>query len=75
MAIFINYRRDDSKAITGRIDDHLRMAFGDADVYRDVDSIPPGVDFVSILRLRFQLARGSGLPLPDQTQTEPGIAR
>jgi hypothetical protein len=50
VAIFINYRRDDSQAITGRIDDHLRLAFGDRDVYRDIDSIPAGVDFVEHLR-------------------------
>ena len=45
MAIFVNYRRQDSPAITGRIDDHLRHVFGAKDVYRDVDNIPPGVDF------------------------------
>jgi len=45
VAIFVNYRRQDSQAITGRIDDHLRVEFGSEDVYRDVDSIPPGVDF------------------------------
>ena len=45
VAIFVNYRRQDSQAITGRIDDHLREDFGAENVYRDVDSIPPGVDF------------------------------
>jgi hypothetical protein len=50
VAIFVNYRREDSQSITGRIDDHLRITFGDADVYRDIDSIPPGVDFVEHLR-------------------------
>lgn len=49
MAIFVNYRRHDSESITGRIDDHLRTAFGDGDVFRDIDSIPPGVDFVEHL--------------------------
>lgn len=49
VAIFVNYRRHDSESITGRIDDHLRAAFGDSDVYRDIDSIPPGVDFVEHL--------------------------
>jgi hypothetical protein len=46
MAIFVNYRRQDSQGITGRIDDHLRRAFGDDDVYRDVDNVQIGVDFV-----------------------------
>jgi hypothetical protein len=47
VAIFINYRREDTLAITGRIDDHLRAEFGAQDVFRDLDSIPPGVDFVN----------------------------
>ncbi|HLK37279.1 MAG TPA: toll/interleukin-1 receptor domain-containing protein, partial [Polyangiaceae bacterium] len=50
MAIFISYRREDSQAITGRIDDHLRLVFGDEDVYRDIDSIPLGSDFVQHVR-------------------------
>ena len=54
MAVFVNYRRDDSEAITGRIDDHLRTAFGNTDVYRDIDSIPPGVDFVKHLQISLQ---------------------
>ena len=45
MAIFINYRRDDSKSVTDRIDEHLRNAFEGRSVYRDVDNIPLGVDF------------------------------
>ena len=49
MPIFVNYRRSDSLSITGRIDDHLRAAFGEADVYRDIDSIPGGFDFVEHL--------------------------
>jgi hypothetical protein len=50
MPIFINYRREDSQAITGRIDDHLRQRFGDEDVFLDIDSIPLGVDFVAHIR-------------------------
>lgn len=50
MAIFVSYRRSDSESITGRIDDHLRLAFGHSDVYRDIDSIPPGVDFIEHLQ-------------------------
>src|SRR5215216_2837402 len=44
--IFINYRRADSSAATGRLDDHLRDAFGDEAIYRDIDNIPIGLDFV-----------------------------
>ena len=43
-SIFISYRRDDTKHITGRIYDHLEREFGDA-VFKDVDSIPLGIDF------------------------------
>lgn len=43
--IFISYRREDSKAIAGRIHDHLRYEFGDLAIYRDVESIPGGADF------------------------------
>jgi TIR domain-containing protein len=45
MVIFINYRRDDSRAITQLIDDRLRVEFGGANVFRDIDSIPLGADF------------------------------
>jgi hypothetical protein len=43
--IFISYRRDDSEAMTGRIDDWLARHFGRERVFVDVDSIPLGVDF------------------------------
>jgi hypothetical protein len=49
VSIFISYRRSDSPAITGWIDDHLRRKFGTKGVYRDIDSIPPGVDFIEHL--------------------------
>lgn len=44
-AIFISYRRDDSREITGRICDRLVNHFGKKSIFRDVDSIPLGVDF------------------------------
>jgi hypothetical protein len=43
--IFISYRRGDSADVTGRIYDHLSMAFGEEVVFKDVDAIPLGVDF------------------------------
>jgi hypothetical protein len=43
--IFISYRRDDSNDITGRIYDWLVRHFGEDNVFKDVDSIPLGVDF------------------------------
>ena len=43
--ITISYRRDDSGVITGRIFDRLAAHFGREAVFRDIDNIPPGVDF------------------------------
>ncbi len=43
--ITISYRRDDSGVITGRIFDRLAAHFGRESVFRDIDDIPPGVDF------------------------------
>jgi TolB-like protein/Tfp pilus assembly protein PilF len=43
--IAISYRRDDSSSITGRLYDHLEAEFGPQNVFMDIDSIRPGVDF------------------------------
>lgn len=43
--IFISYRREDSAAITGRIYDRLTQEFGRETIFKDVDSIPLGVNF------------------------------
>ncbi len=45
LKIFISYRRDDSSDVTGRIYDRLVNTYGKESVYKDVDSIPFGVDF------------------------------
>jgi formylglycine-generating enzyme required for sulfatase activity len=44
-AIFISYRRNNSTDITGRIYDRLAAHFGEPSVFKDVDSIPFGVNF------------------------------
>lgn len=43
--IFLCYRRDDSADVTGRLFDRLEGAFPNGVVFRDVDTIPLGVDF------------------------------
>ena len=43
--VFICYRRDDSADITGRFYDRLVSRFGKDAIFKDVDSIPLGVDF------------------------------
>ncbi len=44
-SIFICYRRDDSADATGRLYDRLERELPRGVVFRDVDNIPPGVDF------------------------------
>jgi hypothetical protein len=45
--IFISYRRDDSAPYAGRLYDRLCAHFGAAQVFMDVDDIPPGADFMA----------------------------
>src|SRR6516225_716572 len=47
--IFISYRRGDDPGNTGRLFDHLQQAFGPEQLFMDVDSIAPGLDFVRVL--------------------------
>ena len=47
--IFISYRRDDSAGYAGRLADALEQRFGAGNVFRDVDDIAPGEDFVQRL--------------------------
>jgi uracil-DNA glycosylase len=47
--IFINYRRQDTEGYVGRLHDHLVQHFEQQDIFMDVDSIPPGADFVQVL--------------------------
>jgi hypothetical protein len=43
--VFLSYRRADSGGVCGRITDSLRGVFGANSVFRDLSSIPGGVDF------------------------------
>lgn len=43
--VFISYRRADSADVAGRLYDRLSGHFGKEKVFKDVDSIPFGVDF------------------------------
>ena len=47
--ILISYRREDSADVTGRIYDWLIQQFDRGSVFKDVDSIPLGVDFRTYL--------------------------
>ena len=48
--IFISYRRDDSSGTAGRLYDRLEARFGAEQVFIDVDTIEPGVDFVEAVQ-------------------------
>ena len=47
--IFISYRRSDSAHVAGRVYDRLVGDFGKAPIFKDVDSIPLGLDFKEYL--------------------------
>jgi hypothetical protein len=47
--IFISYRRDESAGYAGRIADSFTEQFGEDRVFRDIDSIEPGLDFAEAI--------------------------
>lgn len=47
--IFMSYRRSDTGDICGRIYDHLLAAFGKEAVFRDLEAIPPGENFTTVI--------------------------
>jgi hypothetical protein len=47
--IFISYRREDSSAAAGRLHDRLWEHYGRDNVFMDVDSIEPGLDFIEAI--------------------------
>lgn len=44
--VFIGYRRDDARGTAGRIYDRLADHYGERRVFRDVDAVAKGADFV-----------------------------
>jgi CHASE2 domain-containing sensor protein len=49
LRVFISYRRGDAAASAGRLYDRLVLRLGDDHVFRDVDKIAAGDDFVRVL--------------------------
>jgi hypothetical protein len=47
--IFISYHRQETSHVAGRLYDQLADRLGDAQVFMDVDSIEPGVDFAEVI--------------------------
>jgi hypothetical protein len=47
--VFISYRREDSQSAAGRLADHFETHLRGVSVFRDVETIAPGVDFVEAI--------------------------
>src|SRR5215831_16515157 len=47
--IFVSYRRHESRDFAGRLYDRLAGRFGEGQVFIDVDTIEPGVDFAEAI--------------------------
>jgi len=52
--IFVSYRRDDRPGFAGRLTETLEGAFGAEHVFRDIEDIRPGEDFVATIHSRLQ---------------------
>jgi biotin carboxyl carrier protein len=48
-SIFLNYRREETQWVAGRLHDRLAAVFGRDRIFTDVDSIGPGQDFTKVL--------------------------
>ncbi len=53
--IFISYRRDDSRDIAGRLVDRLRQDYSAEQLFLDIDGIPAGTNFDSVLADRLKV--------------------
>ncbi len=47
--IFISYRRQDSQSAAGRLADHIKEHLQGVSLFRDVETIEPGVDFTEAI--------------------------
>ena len=54
---FISYRRDDAAGYAGRLHESLERRFGASQVFRDVDTLQPGQDFVKAIESRLVACR------------------
>lgn len=52
--IFISYRREDSAGYAGRLRESLERRLGKGAVFRDVDALEPGQDFVDTIGIRLR---------------------
>ena len=52
--IFISYRRGESAGYAGRLHESLERRLGDGHIFRDVDELEPGQDFVDAISARLR---------------------
>ena len=52
--IFISYRRQDSQSAAGRLADDIKKNLAGVSVFRDVETIQPGMDFVDVINHALQ---------------------
>ena len=65
--IFISYRRDDAVAHAGRLADSLTERFGKDQIFRDLDKIAAGADFIEAIQkamCSWRLLANGGSRLP-----------
>jgi TIR domain len=55
--IFMSYRREDSAGYAGRLHESLERRLGEGEVFRDVDALEPGQDFVDAITARLRTCK------------------
>ncbi len=55
--VFISYRREDAAGFAGRLADSLEHHLQDEPIFRDVDALAPGQDFVTAIEARLRQCR------------------
>lgn len=56
-ATFISYRRDDAAGYAGRLHEALERRLGGDQIFRDIDTLEPGLDFVEAIDSRLRECR------------------
>ena len=56
-ATFISYRRDDAAGYAGRLHEALERRLGEDQIFRDIDTLEPGLDFVDAIGSRLRECR------------------
>jgi hypothetical protein len=56
-ATFISYRRDDAAGYAGRLHEALERRLGEDQIFRDIDTLEPGLDFVDAIGTRLRECR------------------